>query len=124
MARHYPRASKCVVWLGKVCEGPLRLRKERSKSLVEWEKWLKETRLGVGLASNSSFLNGDIGIMGLVIPNFGKQIIVAPLIYFPLYLLALLCFRVISCGVPYFLVDIVYIHLSISLGAHCIYYAN
>jgi hypothetical protein len=71
MARHYPRASKCVVWLGKVCEGPLRLRKERSKSLVEWEKWLKETRLGGGLVSNSIFLNGDVGIMGLVIPNFG-----------------------------------------------------
>jgi hypothetical protein len=29
----------------KVCEGPLRLPKERSKSLVEWKKWLKETRL-------------------------------------------------------------------------------
>jgi hypothetical protein len=36
---------------------------------------LKETRLGVGLVSNSSFLNGDIGIKGLVILNFGKQII-------------------------------------------------
>jgi hypothetical protein len=37
-----------VVSCGKVCEGLLRLRKERSKSLVEWGKWLKETRLGVG----------------------------------------------------------------------------
>jgi hypothetical protein len=27
--------------------------------------------------SNSSFLNGDVGIMGLVILNFGKQIIVS-----------------------------------------------
>jgi hypothetical protein len=78
---------------------------------VEWRKWLKETRLGVGLVSNSSFLNGDVGIMGLVIPNFGQQIIVSPLVYFPLYLLVLLCFRVISCGVLYCLVDIVYIHL-------------
>jgi hypothetical protein len=42
----------------------LHLWKERSKSLVELEKWLKETRLGVDLVSNSSFLNGDIGIMG------------------------------------------------------------
>jgi hypothetical protein len=61
--------------------------------------------------SNSSFLNGDIGIMGLVIPNFGKQISVSPLVDFPLYLLVLLCFRIISCGVLYCLVDIVYIHL-------------
>jgi hypothetical protein len=38
-------------------------RKEGSK-LVDWEKWLKETQLGVGLVRNSSFLNGDIGIMG------------------------------------------------------------
>jgi hypothetical protein len=100
-----------VVSLDKVCEGPLRLRKERSKSLVEWGKWLKETQLGVGLVSNSSFLNGDVGITGLVILNFGKQIIMSLLIYFPLYLLVLLCFRVISCSVLYCLVDIVYIHL-------------
>jgi hypothetical protein len=100
-----------VVSLGKVCEDPLRLRKERSKSLVEWGKWLKETRLGVGLGSNSSLLNGDVEITGLVILNFGKQIIVSLLIYFPLYLIVLLCFRVISCGVLYCLVDIVYIHL-------------
>jgi hypothetical protein len=110
-----------VVSLEKVCKGPIYRRKERSKSLVEWRKWLKETRLGVGLVSNSSFLNGDIGIIGLVILNFGKQIIVPLLIYFPLYLLVLLCFRVISCGVLYCLVDIVYIHVRISLGAHCIY---
>jgi hypothetical protein len=56
----------------KVCEGPLRLQKERSKSLMEWRKWLKETRLGVGLVSNSSFLNGDVGIMGLVILKFDQ----------------------------------------------------
>jgi hypothetical protein len=72
MARHRPRALKCVVSLRKVCEGSLRLRKERNKSLVEWEKWLKETQLGVGLVSNSSFLNGDVGITGLVIPKFGQ----------------------------------------------------
>jgi hypothetical protein len=70
---------------------------------------LKETRLRVGLVSNSSFLNGDVGITGLMIPNFGQQIIVSPLIYFPLYLLVLLCFHVISC-VLYCFVDIVYIH--------------
>jgi hypothetical protein len=63
MARHRPRASKCVVSLGKVCECRLHLQKERSK-LVDREKWLKETRLGVGLVSNSSFLNGDVGIIG------------------------------------------------------------
>jgi hypothetical protein len=110
MARRRPRAPKCVVNLMKVCEGRLHPRKERSK-LVDWGKWLKETRLGVGLVSNSSFLNGDIGIMWLVILNFGKQIIVSPLVYFPLYLLVLLCFRIISYAVLYCLVDIVYIHL-------------
>jgi hypothetical protein len=43
MARCRPRAPKHVVSLKKVCEGSLRLRKERSKRLVEWGKWLKET---------------------------------------------------------------------------------
>jgi hypothetical protein len=71
MARRCPRAPKCVVSLGKVCEGQLRLQKERSK-LVDRGKWLKETQLGVGLVSNSSFLNGDVGITGLAIPNFDK----------------------------------------------------
>jgi hypothetical protein len=80
MARHRPRAPKRVVSLGKVCECLLRLRNERSKSLVEWGKWLKETRLGVGLVSNSSFLNRDVGITGLVILNFSQQIIVSPLV--------------------------------------------
>jgi hypothetical protein len=42
MARHRPRAPKCVVSLENVCEGWLHLRKERSK-LVDQEKWLKET---------------------------------------------------------------------------------
>jgi hypothetical protein len=111
MARHRPRAPKRVVSLEKIYEGPLRIRNETSKSLVEWGKWLKETRLGVGLVSNSSFLNRDIGIAGLVILNFGQQIIVSPLVYFLLYPLVLLCFRVISCGVLYCLVDIVYIRL-------------
>jgi hypothetical protein len=111
MARRRPRAPKRVVSLRKVCEGLLCLRKERSKSLVEWGKWLKETRLGVALVSNSSFLNRDVGITGLVILNFGQQIIVSPLVYFPLYLLVLVCFRIISCGVLYCLVHIVYIHL-------------
>jgi hypothetical protein len=50
-----------VVSLEKVCEGRLRLRKERSK-LVDREKWLKETWLKVGIVSNSSFLNENIGI--------------------------------------------------------------
>jgi hypothetical protein len=66
---------------------------------VDRGKWLKDTRLGVGLVSNSSFLNGDVGITGLVILNFGKQIIVSPLSYFLPYLLVLLRFRVISCYV-------------------------
>jgi hypothetical protein len=124
MARHRLRAPSHVVGRENVCEGPLHLRKERSKSLVEWGKWLKEIRLGVVLVSNSSFLNRDIGITGLVIPNFGQQIILSPLVYFPLYLLVLLCFRVISYGMLYYFVDIVYIHLWISLGVHCIYSVN
>jgi hypothetical protein len=72
---------------------------------------MKETRLRVGLVSNSSFLNEDVGITRLVILNFGQQIIVSPLVFFLLYRLVLLCFRIISCGVLYCLVDIVYIHL-------------
>jgi hypothetical protein len=78
---------------------------------VDRGKWLKETRLGVGLVSNSSFLIGDVGITGLVILNFGKQIIVSSLlVYLPLYFLIQLRFRVISCDVLYCLVDIVYIY--------------
>jgi hypothetical protein len=38
MARCRPRAPKHVVSFGKVCEGPLCLRKERRKSLVKWGK--------------------------------------------------------------------------------------
>jgi hypothetical protein len=108
------------VSLEKVCEGRFRLRKERSK-LVDRENGLKETRFGVSLVSNLSFLKGDVGITGLVIPNVSKQIIVSPLFYFPLYLLVLLCFHVISCDVFHCLVDIVYIYLCVSLEVHCIY---
>jgi hypothetical protein len=48
MARRHPRAPNIVVSRKKVCESPLHLYKERSKSLVEWGKRLKEIRLGVG----------------------------------------------------------------------------
>jgi hypothetical protein len=75
MARHRPRALKRVVSLRKICECLFHLRKERSKSLVEWGKWLKETRLRIGIVSNSSFLNEDLGIIGLVILIFDQQII-------------------------------------------------
>jgi hypothetical protein len=95
MARHRSRAPKRVVSLVKVCEGQLRLRKERSK-LVDRGKWLKETRLGVSLVINSSFLNRDVGIMGLVILNFGSKSLSLPLFYLPLYFLVLLCFYAIS----------------------------
>jgi hypothetical protein len=50
--------------LGKVCGGQLHLQKEISK-LVDRGKWLKETRLGVGLVSNSNLLNEDVGITDL-----------------------------------------------------------
>jgi hypothetical protein len=110
MARRRPRALKCVMSFGKVCEGRLHLRKERNK-LVDREKWLKETRLIVYLVSNSSFLNGDVGITRLVISNFSKQIIMS-LSCLPSTLLSssivislyILC--VLDC-----LVDIVYIYL-------------
>jgi hypothetical protein len=62
MYRCHPRSPKCVVSLRKVCEDRLRLRKERNK-LVDQGKWLKETQLGVVLVSNSSFINGDVGIL-------------------------------------------------------------
>jgi hypothetical protein len=74
--------------------------------------------------SNSSFLNEDVGITGLVILNFDKQIIMPPLIYFSLYLLVQLCFRVISYDVLHCLVDIVYNYLCVSLEVHCIYSVN
>jgi hypothetical protein len=85
---------------------------------------LKETQLEVGFVSNSNLLNGDVVITGLVILNFGKQIIVSPLFYFLFYLLVLLCFRVISCDVLHCLVDIVYIYLYVSLEVHSIYSVN
>jgi hypothetical protein len=66
MARRGPRAPKHVVSLWKVCEGRLSLQKERSK-LVDRGKWLKETRLGVGLVSNSCFRNaGDARLYGFM----------------------------------------------------------
>jgi hypothetical protein len=71
MIRRRPRAPKCVVSLEKVCECRLHLQKEISK-LLDQGKWLKETRLGVAPVSNSSFLNRDVGITGLVILNFSK----------------------------------------------------
>jgi hypothetical protein len=123
MARHCLRDPKHVVSVGKVCKGWLRLQKERIK-LVDRGKWLKEARLRVGLVRNSIFLNGYVVITSLVILNFGKEIIVSPLFYFPLCLLVLLCFRVISCDVLHCLVDIVYIYLCVSLEVHCIYYVN
>jgi hypothetical protein len=83
----------------------------KKQELSEVRKVIERDRLGVGLVSNSSFLNEDVGIMGLVISNFSQQIIVSPLVYFPLYLLVLLCFRIISYSVLYCFVDIMYIHL-------------
>jgi hypothetical protein len=112
-----------VVSLEKVCEGWLHLRKERIK-IVGRGKWLKETWLGVSLVSSSTFLNGDVGIMGLVILNFGKEIIMSPLFYFLLYLLVLLCLHVISCDVFHCLVDIMYIYLCVSLEVHYLYSVN
>jgi hypothetical protein len=97
------------VSIGKVCDGRLHLRKKRNK-LVDRGKWLKETWLVVGLVRNSSFLNVDVGVTGLIISNFGKQIIMSLLVYFSLYFLVLLCFHVISCDVLHCLVDIVYVY--------------
>jgi hypothetical protein len=91
---------------------------------VDQGMWLKEFWLGVGLVSNSSFLNGDIGITGLVIPIFGKQILVSPLLYLPLFLLVLLCFHSISCGVLHCLLDIVYIYLCVCLEVYHIFSVN
>jgi hypothetical protein len=123
MVRRRPRSLKRVVNLEKVCECRLHLQKKRIK-LVDWEKWLNETQLEVGLVSNSSFLNGDIKIMWLVILNFDKQIIVSKLFYFLIYLLVLLCFCIISYYVLHCLLDIVYIYLCVSLEVHCIYSVN
>jgi hypothetical protein len=59
-----------------------------------------------------------------VILNFGKQILVSPLLYLPLYLLVLLCFRSISCDVLHCLLDIVYIYLFVYLEVHHIFSVN
>jgi hypothetical protein len=59
-----------------------------------------------------------------VILSFGKQIIVSPLLYLLLYLLVLLCFRSISCGVLHCLVDIVYIYIYVYLEVHRIFSVN
>jgi hypothetical protein len=61
--------------------------------------------------SNSSFLNRDVGITGLVIPNFGKQIILS-LSYLPSALLSssIVLLLYILC-VLHCLVDILYIYL-------------
>jgi hypothetical protein len=123
MVRYCPRAPEHVVSLGKVCEYRFHLRKERNK-LVDQGKLLKEIRLGVSLVSNSSLLNDDVGITWLVILNFSKQIIMSLLIYFLIYLLVLLCFRVISCDMLHCIVNIVYIYLCVSLEVHCIYSVN
>jgi hypothetical protein len=108
MTRHCPRAPKHVVSFGKVCKGLLHLQKERSR-LVDQRKWLEETRLRVGLVSNSGFLNGDVGITGLVIPIFSKQIMVS-LSCLPSALLSssIVPPRYILC-VLHFLVDIMYV---------------
>jgi hypothetical protein len=59
---------------------------------VDRGKQLKETRLGVHLVSNKRLLNRDVGIMGLVISNFGKQIIVSSsFVYLPLFSLVHNC---------------------------------
>jgi hypothetical protein len=85
MARYCLRAPNLMVSIRKVCEGLLHLRNERSK-LVNQGKRLKETHLRVGLVSNSSFLNEDVGITGLVILNFGKQFIMSSSsVYLPLH---------------------------------------
>jgi hypothetical protein len=91
---------------------------------VDRGKLLKEIQLGVGLVSNSSFLNGDIGITGLVILNFGKQILMSLLLYLLLFLLVLLYFRSISCCVLHCLVDIMYIYLCVYLEVHRIFFVN
>jgi hypothetical protein len=110
---------------------------------VDQGKWLKETRLGVDLVSNSNLLHGDVGITGLVIPNFGKQIIMSlsclpsALLYssivLPRYILCVLhCLvDIVSIVLPRYIlcvlhciVDIVYIYLRLSLGVHCIYSLN
>jgi hypothetical protein len=48
MARRRPRALKVVMSHEKVCDGLFCLCKKRSKNIVEWEKQLKDTQLGVG----------------------------------------------------------------------------
>jgi hypothetical protein len=62
------------------------------------------------LVSNSNFLNEDVGITWLVIPNFSKQIIMSSsLVYFPLYSLVHICASVlyiVVCSIVYWILCI------------------
>jgi hypothetical protein len=70
--------------------------------------------------SNSSFLNGDVGITGLMILNFSKQIIVSPSLVCVSYCsLLLFCASTYCCSVLVFEEDIVYIFCCLSLEVHC-----
>jgi hypothetical protein len=78
MARHHSRAPKRVVSLGKVCEDRLHIQKEKKKvsgsgKVVErclaWSWPYEELKLPQWRHMNHG--------VGLVILNFGKQIIVS-----------------------------------------------
>jgi hypothetical protein len=126
MTRRHTRPTKLVVSLGKICEGLLHLRKKRSKSLVEWGKWLKETRLGVGLCEQLNLpqrrrRNHEIDDSKLWQTNHRIIFLDLP---FLLFFSSYSCFRFIYCSVLACEVDIVYIYCWLSLELHCKYYCE
>jgi hypothetical protein len=63
MGRHRPKAPKDVVSRGKVCESLLHLRKERSRASEVRKAVERDLAWSSHLVGNSSYHNGDVGIM-------------------------------------------------------------
>jgi hypothetical protein len=63
MARRRPRAPKVVVSCDKVCEGLLCLRKKKERASEVRKVVKRDPTWSWLLVGNSSYLNGDVGIM-------------------------------------------------------------
>jgi hypothetical protein len=63
MARCHPRAPKVVIIRGKACEDPLHLCKEEARASEVRKMIERDPAWSWLLVGNSSYLNGDVGIM-------------------------------------------------------------
>jgi hypothetical protein len=112
------------VRLGKVYEGWLHLRKEGRKQVSGLRKVVERDPTWSWPCEELKLPQRRHWNHGLVILNFGKQILMSPLLCLPIYLLVLLCFHSISYDVLHCLVDIVYIYLYVYLEGHRIFSVN